>query len=1261
MPDSALVIGRAATPPKLDGVIEASEWGGAGFGSFDLNGDATKRTAIHALYDSDNLYFAFRCAEPSPHGISARYGPGKAGKFVPDEKGDCLSYIDDSIEIFISPDATQAVVFQFIANTIRGHLDIRYDLPKADQSYTSGFQSAARVGDDAWSIEFSVPLTAIDLEKITAGETTLRINFGRNHRVNGSQISAWRGFWAWRGPMGLAAFAPPDAVAIGDVSYGRNLLGRNTAGVSVRSATDGIKMRLRSSVTQKEKTVAQDGGWTTLEAGKTARLTTPYPIDTADSAYDFTLAIEGVTADGSFTFSEKQLDPLPPISAIIERNRYGPADSTASAFFNLHLDPASLKDFTFRAALTPADGPAVDVSPETLNGEIRFTLEGNEPADYTLNLGLLDARGRTVYATDVGKLSWTGAQSVESQSGSIPLKLDVFKSIANPAGSWPVTVGIPFPQGVLTSEAKVRLLSPAGEEVPIEVGVPATWDRGRTSIKWLHIRTMVDLLAGGKTYTLEYGPDVKRAAVQSKLKANQTADSIVVDTGRLRFVCNKKPFRFIDEAWLDLNTDGQYGDDEKVILRGPASGLRMETVDGRRYRSDGALDWPDVEKVELESIGPLEAVVRAEGWHTIAARDAKPERMMKYVVRIIATADTSLLRVFHSFILTEDEQTRYRQITLGFSMPDAETSVAATSSGADPMRETTLTAGGELSLTQVDHDAFRAHVRAPEYGKAIVGRMQGRKSEGWLLVERPGWGLTLATRDFWQNYAKGYEVTRDAVRMCPWPKDALDPLSFRPEDVIAPIFVKQLSSYTGGGAGGPNGENYMTYTYGVGTTPLGASKTHEYLLDFSTQPNLERGRVVQQLLNDPPLLIVPPEYACATEVLGKIHHADTETYAVEEAGFNAMLKRMEYGKPEYRHWGLVNFGESYQSCYDDGRLYFYRTYQNAGYGIVNDFPRGYLRSGNRDWLRYAVRRTRHNRDLDHSHYGPKAGGQTEYDALNWGTHHAIQTFWTHRQYLLLDWYMTGDRRSWDTYMLAARATLNINIGSGPKDDRHWFNIPKELIQTYEATWDPRYLEMAKEMVDGVLLAKEKAGEGKWPKNAPAYNEYLEPAFIVYHRFTRDPRVLEYLKAFMIHLEGKQGYSTGRAQDLAAYLYWETGEVQWLELVGGAEGLHGYMRLFETVAPPPVGGLRKMTVSEALGYMQNWGTKRKMVLHAHFADKGFHHAWERLWYFMAAVDDAKNKGILKPYEGPNNPWAERAWDADYWKTVSPEQAKEWGWE
>jgi hypothetical protein len=173
-------------------------------------------------------------------------------------------------------------------------------------------------------------------------------------------------------------------------------------------------------------------------------------------------------------------------------------------------------------------------------------------------------------------------------------------------------------------------------------------------------------------------------------------------------------------------------------------------------------------------------------------------------------------------------------------------------------------------------------------------------------------------------------------------------------------------------------------------------------------------------------------------------------------------------------------------------------------------------------------------------------------------------------------------------------------------------------------------------------------------------EYLQPSLLVYHDFTQDPRVLEYLKAYLTHLKGRQNYATGFGQDLAAYLYWRTGEVAWLDLVGGYEGMRDYMRLYETSVPPPVGGLRRKTVTEALQWMATWRPKQKRVFYDGFLDKGCHHTWERFWYFMAAVDDARAKGLLKPYQGPNNPWAEPIWDQDHWKTVPPDKAKEYGW-
>ncbi|MBI4026593.1 MAG: hypothetical protein HY360_16520, partial [Verrucomicrobia bacterium] len=556
-------------------------------------------------------------------------------------------------------------------------------------------------------------------------------------------------------------------------------------------------------------------------------------------------------------------------------------------------------------------------------------------------------------------------------------------------------------------------------------------------------------------------------------------------------------------------------------------------------------------------------------------------------------------------------------------------------------------------------DAYRFQLHTPDMGPNVVKCLQnGDRSAGWLLLKRKDWGVTLATRDFWQNYCKGCEVRRDGVTFCPWPKDAGRHLSFRPEDVIAPVFAKKLA-YLSDGQRAEEG-NYTDFTYGYGgIDAIGVSKTHECLLDFTTAPSVERSRLAQALLNDPPLAVVPLAYACATEVFGKVHPYDAEHYAVEEAGFKAMLARLEYGKAEDNHYGLVNFGESYQAFSETGRISCYRTYQNSGYGIVNDFYKGYLRSGDRDWFRYAVRRARHNRDLDQRHYGPMIGAQSEYEALNWALP-AVLTFWTHYFYLLEDWYITGDRRSWDCYQETCNEVSRINCGVAPRDERHWFNQPLELAHMYEATWNPKFLELAKAVVDGILLAKEQTGAGKWPGESEQKDEYLQPAFLAYHQLTHDARVLKYLQDYFTEHKGKEGYATGKAQDVAAYLYWETGDAKWLDLVGGAENMRNYMRLYETRVPPPVGGMRRWTVTETLNNYKTSKVKYKQPFYDGFIDKGFHHTWDRLWLFMAALDDARKKGNLKTSTHLDESWAGPVWDAEYWKTVAPEQAKEYGW-
>ena len=52
---------------------------------------------------------------------------------------------------------------------------------------------------------------------------------------------------------------------------------------------------------------------------------------------------------------------------------------------------------------------------------------------------------------------------LQADSGTIPVTLHTRAGVAGI--DWPLTFGVPFPEGVLTNDANVRLLDPCGTEV----------------------------------------------------------------------------------------------------------------------------------------------------------------------------------------------------------------------------------------------------------------------------------------------------------------------------------------------------------------------------------------------------------------------------------------------------------------------------------------------------------------------------------------------------------------------------------------------------------------------------------------------------------------------------------------------------------------------------------------------------------------------------------------------------------------------------
>lgn len=158
--------------------------------------------------------------------------------------------------------------------------------------------------------------------------------------------------------------------------------------------------------------------------------------------------------------------------------------------------------------------------------------------------------------------------TLRAEIKSIPLHID------EPAGvnriAYPVTIGLPFPEGELNSSDNVRLLDAQGNEVPLQVKVlmkyPEINPLGPNTIAWLLLDFQMDLEASQQeTYTLQYGPRVTRQPIPSQIEVAETDQEIMVDTNKLKFTVNKNIFSFIDQVWLDMNNDGVYEESEQIV------------------------------------------------------------------------------------------------------------------------------------------------------------------------------------------------------------------------------------------------------------------------------------------------------------------------------------------------------------------------------------------------------------------------------------------------------------------------------------------------------------------------------------------------------------------------------------------------------------------------------------------------------------------------------------------------------------------------
>ncbi|MHB8903231.1 MAG: RIFT barrel domain-containing protein, partial [Thermoguttaceae bacterium] len=604
------------------------------------------------------------------------------------------------------------------------------------------------------------------------------------------------------------------------------------------------------------------------------------------------------------------------------------------------------------------------------------------------------------------------------------------------------------------------------------------------SVKWLLVTFMTDVPPNG---TADYRLEYGpsvRAAAPTRRL--QVADS----GGTVR----------VDTGGLQFTVDSSGDFNHAGVFQTVAENTR-----GNIYRTAGAKA-----EITVEETGPLRAVIK-----TVAPLlDAQGNRLFRIEKRFEAYSHLPLVRIHHTLVVDgPDLFTAIRR--LEYQVPVGE-QVASW--------QAALAGGGSLDLDP----AATARQQTDQRLLLAAGgneRVEEAQLVGSLVPPRNG-SCAVAVRDAWQNYPKGFSFTGEGLRieLCP-------PLEKGDYDRFP--FEK---------------EGHHLYYYlleGCYRLKQGVAKTDELLLCFGSGEKREQ---ICQLFQEPPILVVSPEWVCDSKVFYDLAPRDPGTFPLYEQAIDRNLDSYAEARERQHDFGMLNYGDWYG---ERGT-----NWGNVEYDTQNAFFLQYVRSGDPRAFFLGCQAELHNRDVDTVHAAADAtrlGGVYVHQMCHVGNYYdkavdgslgfpsggfTVSHAWTEGHFA--HYFLTGDRRSLETGRAVADFFIRSELGR-PYDFSSartpgWHLIM--LCSAYHSTGDPYYLNAARVVIDQVLELQDKLPrplpkhqldgrkpfqEGGWVRamvpghcecelrhqgNAGFMIAVLLSGMKYYHDITGDPRVKE---------------------------------------------------------------------------------------------------------------------------------------------------------
>jgi hypothetical protein len=445
-----------------------------------------------------------------------------------------------------------------------------------------------------------------------------------------------------------------------------------------------------------------------------------------------------------------------------------------------------------------------------------------------------------------------------------------------------VTFGIPLPRDWQVADpATLQLVDETGQPILAQFNVLARWGAPLAEmsapVKWLLVNCCSSVEANGRrTLTLQTGAAARAPPVPLRIYTSQPG-RLTVDTGAATFV---------------INTDSRFNLLEQVTLGGqsmlqplpPRDAIAYRGVDGLSVVAGGRPDFtPRKTSVVVERSGPLSAVIRVAG----SIPDDRQRAVLDFTARLHFAAGRNDVRLDftvennHPVIARADDnqptnvhnQGSVNSVYIGdlqlkLRLRDAngpltvrteqETEITQPSL---PLRLYQDSSGTDTWNNYVGHVGWpgneapaaprlQSYCTLPGYeisGGGLGAPKAGRQALGWITASRAsdnGPSLTVAMRDFWQNFPKALEAAPDGT-------------------VAVNLF--------------PRGSQFR-HNFRVGE-----EKTHSVLLHFARAPtNAAESERLARAFNQPLFGVAPAEWYTSTGALGEVPAADFARWPLYE-------------------------------------------------------------------------------------------------------------------------------------------------------------------------------------------------------------------------------------------------------------------------------------------------------------------------------------------------------------------------------------------